>query len=232
MDIIGKNIVVFTGAGVSADSGVPTFRDSDGLWHEYKIHEVATPSAWKADREMVLDFYNQRRRAMAEVVPNAAHEAIADLENYANVTVITQNIDNLHERAGSTNVLHLHGEIFKSRSTVDRNLVYDCNDDINIGDKCEKGSQLRPHVVWFGESVTEINKASAIVKNADLMIAVGSSLQVEPAAGLVRLAYWKPVYLVDPNEELANFMKSDTFNFIQERAEVGVPKLINDLLYT
>jgi NAD-dependent deacetylase len=231
MDIIGKNIVVFTGAGVSADSGVPTFRDSDGLWHEYKVQDVATHSAWKADRELVLDFYNQRRRNMSEVEPNDAHFAIADLERYANVTVITQNIDNLHEKAGSTNVLHLHGEIFKSRSTVDRNIIYDCEDDINIGDKCEKGSQLRPHVVWFGESVPEINRASTIVKNADIMIAVGSSLQVEPAAGLVRLAYWKPVYLVDPNPELANFLKSDTFNFIQERAEIGVPKLINDLLY-
>jgi NAD-dependent deacetylase len=232
MDIIDKNIVVFTGVGVSADSGVPTFRDSDGLWHDFKVEEVATFSAWKADRELVLDFYNQRRRNMSEVEPNAAHIAIAELENYANVTVITQNIDNLHEKAGSSNVVHLHGEIFKSRSTVDRNLVYDCEGDINLGDKCEKGSQLRPHVVWFGEAVTEINRASVIMKNADLVIVVGSSLVVEPAAGLVRLAYWKPVYLVDPNPELANFMKSDSFHFIEAKAEDGVPKLINDLIYT
>ena len=231
MDILDKNIVVFTGAGVSADSGIPTFRDSNGLWHNYDIKDVATYDAWKSNREMVLDFYNQRRRSMLNVEPNAAHFAIADLEKYANVNVITQNIDDLHERAGSTKVLHIHGEIFKSRSTVDRNIKYDCREDINIGDKCSKGSQLRPDVVWFGESVTEINRAQVLVKNADLMIVVGSSLVVEPAASLVRLAYWKPVYLVDPNSELSNFLKSDTFYFINETAEVGVPNLINNLLY-
>jgi len=231
MDILDKNIVVFTGAGVSADSGIPTFRDSNGLWHNYDIKDVATHDAWKSNREMVLDFYNQRRRSMLNVEPNAAHFAIADLEKYANVNVITQNIDDLHERAGSTKVLHIHGEIFKSRSTVDRNIKYDCREDINIGDKCSKGSQLRPDVVWFGESVTEINRAQVLVKNADLMIVVGSSLVVEPAASLVRLAYWKPVYLVDPNIELSNFLKSDTFYFINETAEVGVPNLINNLLY-
>jgi NAD-dependent deacetylase len=231
MDILDKNIVVFTGAGVSADSGIPTFRDSNGLWHNYDIKDVATYDSWKSNREMVLDFYNQRRRSMLNVEPNAAHFAIADLEKYANVNVITQNIDDLHERAGSTKVLHIHGEIFKSRSTVDRNIKYDCREDINIGDKCSKGSQLRPDVVWFGESVTEINRAQVLVKNADLMIVVGSSLVVEPAASLVRLAYWKPVYLVDPNIELSNFLKSDTFYFINETAEVGVPNLINNLLY-
>jgi NAD-dependent deacetylase len=239
MDILNKNIVVFTGAGVSADSGIPTFRDSNGLWHEFKIEEVATPQAWKANREKVLDFYNQRRRAMALSEPNAAHFAIAELENYANVTVITQNIDNLHERAGSTNVIHLHGEITKARGSLYNHKLSSADnvidigfDDINIGDKCPvTGSQLRPHIVWFGESVTEMARATNVVKNADIMIAIGSSLQVEPAAGLVRLAYWKPVYLVDPNPELANFLKSDDFHFIQERAEIGVPKLINDLIY-
>jgi NAD-dependent deacetylase len=232
MDIIGKNIVVFTGAGISADSGIPTFRDSNGLWHEYNVKDVATYEAWKRDKETVLEFYNQRRKAMLNVEPNEAHFAIAELERYSNVNIITQNIDNLHEKAGSTKILHLHGEIFKSRSTVDKNIIYDCEGDINLGDKCSKGSQLRPHVVWFGESVSEITRASAIVKNADLMIVVGSSLVVEPAASLVRLAYWKPVYLVDPNPELSNFLKSDTFYFMNEKADVGVPKLVNNLLYS
>jgi NAD-dependent deacetylase len=225
MDIIDKNIVVFTGAGISADSGIPTFRDSNGLWHDYNVKDVATYEAWKRDKETVLDFYNQRRKAMLNVEPNEAHFAIAQLERYSNVNVITQNIDNLHQKAGSTKVLHLHGEIFKSRSTVDRNIVYNCEGDINLGDKCSKGSQLRPHVVWFGEPVPMYEYAIPIIENAEIFIVIGTSLNVYPAAGLIH--YCKPNckrFIIDPKADILN-VPSD-FEIIQLNAVSGIDALI------
>lgn len=181
-----KHIVVFTGAGVSAESGLKTFRDSDGLWENYRIEEVATPEAWERNPKLVLEFYNMRRKQCMEAQPNKAHQLIAELEKYYNVSVITQNIDDLHERAGSTNVLHLHGEIMKVRSSVDDNLIYPIKKwNLELGEKCEKGSQLRPHIVWFGEPVPMMEKAIEIVQTADVFIVVGSSLVVYPAAGLL-----------------------------------------------
>lgn len=193
-----KNLVVLTGAGVSAESGLKTFRDSDGLWMGYDVYEVASPQGWQKDRELVLDFYNQRRKEVAKALPNKAHKGIADLEKYFNVRVITQNIDDLHERAGSTNVIHLHGNIFKMRSEKDENTFYDIADDIHLGDKAPDGSQLRPHVVWFGEPVPMIEYASKVMTTADVFVLAGTSLQVYPAAGLIDfLLPAIPKYIID-----------------------------------
>ena len=195
-----KNIVVFTGAGISAESGIKTFRGSDGLWENYRIEDVATPGAWHKDKALVLEFYNQRRLQCLNAKPNAAHKGLAQLEKKFNVTVITQNIDNLHERAGSSNVVHLHGEITKSRSTLDESLVYTINGaELKIGDTCEKGSQLRPHIVWFGEEVPMIEIACRIVSKADIFVVIGSSLLVYPAAGLIDYApHAIPKFIIDP----------------------------------
>ena len=195
-----KNIVVFTGAGISAESGIKTFRGSDGLWENYRIEDVATPGAWHKDKALVLEFYNQRRLQCLNAKPNAAHKGLAQLEKKFNVTVITQNIDNLHERAGSSNVVHLHGEITKSRSTLDESLVYTINGaELKIGDTCEKGSQLRPHIVWFGEEVPMIEIACRIVSKADIFVVIGSSLLVYPAAGLIDYAPRAiPKFIIDP----------------------------------
>lgn len=206
-----KKLVVLTGAGVSKESGIQTFRDSkDSLWNNYKIEDVATIDAWRKNRELVLNFYNERRRQLKEVEPNEAHFALARLEEHFDVTIITQNVDNLHERAGSSNVLHLHGELTKVRSTLDENLVYDWHEDCNIGDKCEKGSQLRPHIVWFGEMVPNLQKAADIVYDADIVIVIGTSFTVYPAASLMEYSKSDAeIYIIDPSEgPLAGFLNS------------------------
>jgi len=193
-----KRLVVLTGAGISAESGLKTFRDSDGLWEGFDINEVATATAWRKNPELVLDFYNERRKNVKNVQPNSAHIALAELEEDFNVTIITQNIDDLHERGGSTNVLHLHGEIFKMRSVSDESITYRIDGDIQLGDLADNGSQLRPHIVWFEEPVPMIEMAAEIMKTADILLIVGTSLVVYPAAGLVNYAPWKiPKFIVD-----------------------------------
>jgi NAD-dependent deacetylase len=191
-------MVVLTGAGISAESGLRTFRDSDGLWEGYNIEDVATPRAWKKDPQLVLEFYNQRRRSVIEAVPNDAHKGLAALEAHFDVHIITQNIDDLHERAGSTKVLHLHGEILKMRSERDEQLVYDIRDDIMLNDRAADGAQLRPHIVWFEEPVPMMEEAVPIVYSADVFVVVGTSLVVYPAASLVNYtAYDIPKYIID-----------------------------------
>jgi NAD-dependent deacetylase len=180
-----KKLVVLSGAGISAESGLRTFRDSDGLWEEHRIEDVATPRAWRRDPQLVLDFYNMRRKNVMEALPNAAHEGLAALEEYYDVHIVTQNIDDLHERAGSKKVLHLHGEILKMRSEEDEMLVYPILDDIALGDTAEDGAQLRPHIVWFEEAVPMISEAIPIMQSADVFLLIGTSLAVYPAAGLV-----------------------------------------------
>jgi NAD-dependent deacetylase len=193
-----KKIVILTGAGISAESGLRTFRDSDGLWEGYNIEDVATPRAWRKNPQMVLDFYNQRRKNVKEAQPNAAHYGLAELENDFDVHIITQNIDDLHERAGSTHILHLHGEIFKMRSERNGQLVYEIKDDIKMGDRAADGAQLRPHIVWFEEPVPMIEEALPIVQEADILIVVGTSLVVYPAAGLINYAPAAiPKFIVD-----------------------------------
>lgn len=199
-----KKIVVLTGAGMSAESGIKTFRDSGGLWEQYKVEDVATPEGFARNPELVLDFYNQRRRQSFEAIPNAGHIGLAEMEKEYEIDIITQNVDNLHEKAGSTHVLHLHGELAKVRSTQNPNLIYTLTDekpDIHLGDKAEDGGQLRPHIVWFGEAVPAIEEAARIVSEADMLVIIGTSLNVYPAAGLVNYAQpHVPVYLIDPNE--------------------------------
>lgn len=196
-----KRLVVLSGAGVSQESGLKTFRDMGGLWEKYDISEVATPEAWHRNPVLVNQFYNERRKQLLEAKPNKAHVGIAELEKWFEVNVITQNVDDLHERAGSKNVLHLHGELKKVRSTLDPGLVYELEGwELKIGDKCEKGSQLRPHIVWFGETVPEMSNALPLVQKADILVVVGTSLAVYPAAGLVH--YVKPdvpVFVIDPD---------------------------------
>jgi NAD-dependent deacetylase len=225
-----KNVVVFSGAGISAESGLRTFRDSDGLWEEYEIEDVATPEAWEKNQEFVLDFYNQRRKQILDADPNPGHLALTLLEETYNVTIVTQNIDNLHERAGSTNVLHLHGNIFESRSTIDENLVYPIDGwKLDTGSKCAKNSQLRPNIVWFGEEVPNMDKAIEVAKTADILIIVGTSLNVYPAAGIVHFVSEKcDKYLVDPGQiqvsDLANL------SIMRENASSGLPRLSKELL--
>ncbi len=225
-----KKIVVLTGAGISAESGIRTFRDSNGLWEEHDIMEVATYDAWLRNKELVIEFYNQRRKQLYEVEPNAGHYAIVKLEEKFDVFVVTQNVDDLHERAGSQKVMHLHGELKKVRSTVDEDLVYELDGwELKIGDKCEKGSQLRPHIVWFGEAVPMIYEAAQLTATADIIIIVGTSLNVYPAAGLVGYAkVGTPVYLIDPGDLSTDHIQNLTF--IKEKGCVGVPKLVNELL--
>ncbi|MDE3184504.1 MAG: NAD-dependent deacylase [Bacteroidota bacterium] len=221
-----KNLIVLTGAGISAESGLKTFRDSDGLWMGYDVYEVASPQGWAKNPELVLDFYNQRRKEVAKALPNEAHNGIADLEAYFNVTVITQNIDDLHERAGSRKVIHLHGEIFKMRSEEDENTFYDINGDINWGDKAPDGFQLRPHVVWFGEQVPMIAEAAKAMSTADVFILAGTSLQVYPAAGLIDFLPAKiPKYIIDKNPPYVP--PHHNFNVIQKPATEGVAEVKN-----
>jgi NAD-dependent deacetylase len=195
-----KHIVVLTGAGVSAESGIKTFRDTDGLWENYRIEEVATPQGWAANPQLVLDFYNLRRHDALKAQPNAAHYGLAEMEKDYQVTIITQNIDDLHERAGSTNVVHLHGEITKMRSVKNLHNLFPYDKDIQLGDKAPDGGQLRPHIVWFEEPVPMIEKAAAIATDADVFVVIGTSLQVYPAAGLVHYAPpFAPKYIIDKN---------------------------------
>ena len=193
-----KKLVVLTGAGISAESGLKTFRDADGLWEGYDINEVATATAWRRNKGLVLEFYNMRRKNVADAQPNGAHDALAQLQQDFDVQIITQNIDDLHERAGSKQVLHLHGEIFKMRSEKNEALVYPIHDEIRLCDVAEDGAQLRPHIVWFEEPVPMMEEAATLVKSADLFLIVGTSLVVYPAAGLVDYAPWPiPKFIVD-----------------------------------
>ena len=195
-----KKLVVLSGAGISAESGIKTFRDSDGLWEGHNVNNVATPEGWQRNPELVLDFYNQRRKQLLTVFPNNGHEILVELENDFDVQIITQNVDNLHEKAGSSNILHLHGELLKVRSVKDKNYILDWNTDLKTGDFDDKGNQLRPHIVWFGEEVPALEKAVSIVQKADILIIIGTSLQVYPAAGLMNFANENiPVFYIDPN---------------------------------
>jgi NAD-dependent deacetylase len=224
-----KKLVVLTGAGISAESGLKTFRDSDGLWEGYNIEDVATPRAWRRDPQLVLDFYNYRRKNVLDAQPNAAHHGLAELEKNFDVTIITQNIDDLHERAGSTNVLHLHGEIFKMRSERDIELVYEIKGDIKMGDKAADGQQLRPHIVWFEEPVPKIEEAIPVVRQADIFVVVGTSLVVYPAAGLVNYAPWNvPKYIIDKRIPYTSEITNITA--IEKPATEGVSELIKLLL--
>lgn len=225
-----KKIVVLTGAGMSAESGISTFRDSNGLWENHDVMDVASPEGWRRNPSLVLDFYNQRRKQLLEVAPNPGHLALAELEAKHQVHIITQNVDDLHERAGSTHVIHLHGELRKSRSTTHDRLVYPCDHDILIGDKCEKGSQLRPHIVWFGEMVPLLDPAADLVSEADIVLIIGTSMQVYPAAGLVGYALpGVPIFYIDPNPAInyeLNRMKN--LKIVAEKASTGVKKVISD----
>ncbi|MBI9068533.1 MAG: NAD-dependent deacylase [Salinivirgaceae bacterium] len=224
-----KRLVVLSGAGMSAESGISTFRDSGGLWEKHRIEEVATPEAFVSNPELVLEFYNQRRAQLDEVEPNLGHKILAELEEWFDVYIITQNVDNLHERAGSSNILHLHGELSKVRSTKYPNLIYDIGSKpIKLGDNCEKGAQLRPHIVWFGEAVPAIDEALPIVNSADIFVVIGSSLNVYPAASLV--SYTKPdipKFLIDPNNVAIPYGLS--FTIIQKQAEEGILELKNKI---
>jgi NAD-dependent deacetylase len=223
-----EHVVALTGSGISAESGLSTFREANGLWHNYRIDEVATPQAWEANPELVLEFYNERRRQVVKARPNAGHLALAQLEAQYLVTIITQNVDDLHERAGSSHIVHLHGEILKSRSSIDPGLVYDtAGQDIRIGAKCAKGSQLRPHIVWFGEEVSLMSKAAEITQTADILVVVGTSLSVYPAAALVNLAPSAAKrYIVDTQIP----PHAGAFCEIPLQASVGLPKLVSELL--
>lgn len=224
-----KKIVVLTGAGISAESGLKTFRDADGLWEGHDVTQVATPQAWAADRKLVLEFYNQRRKQAKEVNPNQGHFALARLENHFDVRIITQNIDALHERAGSTHVLHLHGEISKVRSTIDPSLIHELEGwELKEGDRCSKGSQLRPHIVWFGEAVPMMDEAIEVAQEADIFIVAGTSLVVYPAAGLLDFVSPEvPKFIVDP--KIPALTKSDNMRFFEEPATTGLQK-VHDLL--
>lgn len=221
-----KKLVVLSGAGVSAESGLKTFRDSDGLWEGYEVTEVATPRAWNKNPQLVLDFYNMRRRDVAAAKPNAAHFGLAELEKDFDVTIITQNIDDLHERAGSTSVLHLHGEIFKMRSERNEQLIYEIRGDINLGDKAEDGSQLRPNIVWFEEAVPMIEEAIPVAYGADIFVVVGTSLVVYPAAGLINyISAFTPKYIIDKKvPATTNF---PNLTAIEKPATEGVLELIS-----
>ena len=225
-------IVVLSGAGMSAESGIKTFRDADGLWENHDIMEVASPEGWRKNKELVLKFYNDRRRQLFDVQPNAGHLALVELEKNFDLHIITQNIDDLHERAGSKNILHLHGELRKSRSTLDSSLIYDCLDDINLGNKCSKGSQLRPHIVWFGENVPLIYDAVEIISQADVVIVIGSSMQVYPAAGLVDAAPKNiPIYYIDPRPQLNHELKlRENLNVIAKPATIGVRDVVDEIM--
>lgn len=227
-----EKIVVLSGSGISAESGIPTFRDAGGLWEGYNVMEVATPEGWSRNPELVLNFYNQRRKAAMAAQPNPGHLALAALEQYYDVVIITQNVDNLHEKAGSKNVIHLHGELTKCRSTVDETLIYDIGGkEIKLGDVCEKGSQLRPHIVWFGEMVPMIEVAYAEALLADVFIVVGTSLQVYPAAGLLYYVESNvPVYIVDPH--IPGYQNAPNITPVQEAASTGLPKLVKQLIET
>jgi len=217
-----KKLVVLTGAGVSAESGLATFRDAGGLWEGHRVEDVATPEAWNRNPSLVLEFYNQRRKHALAAKPNQAHKILAALEDSFDVTIITQNVDDLHERAGSSKVIHLHGKLFESRSTFDESLVYPVKDwALNLGDKCERGSQLRPNIVWFGEMVPMMEPAMRVVSGSELFLVVGSSLVVYPAAGLVDFVpRGVPKYIIDP--KIPEVARTSDLHFIQEVASAGM----------
>jgi NAD-dependent deacetylase len=231
-----KHLVVLTGAGMSSESGISTFRESGGLWEKYDVTEVATPEAWYNNRDLVLRFYNERRRQLGDARPNKGHTGLVDLEKYFDVSIITQNIDDLHERAGSKNVLHLHGELTKARSSADPSLVYEIGyKDIKPGDYCDTGSQLRPHIVWFGEEVPKMEEAVKIVERADILVIIGTSMIVYPAAGLINyVAPRVPIYIIDPNE--VEVLLTRNIEIIREKAGTGVAilreKLIDNFVKT
>ena len=222
-----KHLVVLTGAGMSAESGLKTFRDENGLWEGHDVTKVASPEGFKQNPELVLDFYNQRRRQLKETMPNAAHLALAELEHSYNINIITQNVDNLHERAGSTNILHLHGELKKVRSTGNPKDVKVWTEDIKFGDTCEKGYQLRPHIVWFGEDVPMIEKAVEICLTADILLIIGTSMQVYPAAGLMHYVDTNtPIYYIDPKPAT---VRNATINVIAKTATAGMRDILDIL---
>jgi len=225
-----KRLVVLTGAGISAESGIATFRDADGLWEGHDVMEVASPQGWRKNPALVLNFYNERRKNAHEVKPNAGHLALAGLEQDFDVHIITQNVDDLHERAGSSNVIHLHGKLFESRSTLDPKLVYEMKGwELNLGDKCERGSQLRPNIVWFGEPVTLMEKAIEEALSADIFLVAGTSLVVYPAAGLVHYVPEEvPVFVVDP--KMPDIPHRPNLQLYEENASTGMPKVVEKLL--
>jgi len=224
-----KKLVVLTGAGISAESGIKTFRDNNGLWENHDVMEVASPEGWAKDPHLVLEFYNQRRKQLLECKPNEGHLGLADLEDLYDVEIVTQNVDDLHEQAGSSKVLHLHGELKKVRSTQDETLVYKLDGwELKWGDTCEKGAQLRPHIVWFGEAVPAMEMAIDKVIQADYLAVIGTSLNVYPAAGLLNyVTDGTPIFIIDPNEPA--YSPAENITFIQEKATIGVPKLISHL---
>lgn len=230
-----KKILIFTGAGVSKESGIETFRDANGLWNNYKIEDVATPDGWRKNRQLVLDFYNDRRAQLNTVEPNLAHQLIASLEKDFDVCIVTQNVDNLHERAGSKNIIHLHGELTKSRSTFPGSTeTYDCQGDINLGDKCPRGSQLRPNIVWFGESLDpiKIKNAETESEKCDICIIVGTSMQVSPANQIPFLTKEDClIYYIDPSDMdfYLDKQRRPFFKHIKEPATIGMQKVIEDI---
>lgn len=224
-----KKLVFLSGAGISAESGIPTFRDAGGLWEGHDVMEVASPEGWRKNPALVLDFYNQRRRAAKSAQPNKAHVIIKELEDYFDVTVITQNVDDLHEKAGSSHIIHLHGSLFQMRSSLDENLIYDIQDDIKLGDKCPRVSQLRPHIVWFGEAVPLITTAAEISIDSDIFVVVGTSMQVYPAAGLVDFLHRDTLkYLVDLNPPAISYIKG--LKTFAGKASEGMQKLKEELI--
>lgn len=219
-----QKLVVLTGAGISAESGISTFRDSGGLWEGHDVNQVATPEGFAADPALVLDFYNQRRRQLSQVEPNEAHRLLAHLEKRYEVVIITQNVDDLHERAGSHNIIHLHGELLKSRGVDNPEVTYPCTGDIHVGDKSPTGAQLRPHIVWFGEEVPMLEKAIAQVYSADILMIIGTSLQVYPAASLIDyVKEGTPIFYIDPNPSLHS---KGELTVIAQKASTGVAKAI------
>ena len=226
-----KKIVVLTGAGISAESGIETFRDADGLWEGHDIMEVASPIGWKNNPEIVLDFYNKRRLQLSEVQPNEAHYSLVKLEEKYQVEIITQNVDDLHERSGSKNVIHLHGELLKMRSSINPNLIYTCKNKIKLGDLCIDNSQLRPHIVWFGEEVPMFEKALEITSKADILFIIGTSMQVYPAANLIHYVNKNtPIYFIDPKPTIEKNYFQNLIIIIPKKASIGVPKIINQLI--
>ena len=225
-----KKLVILTGAGISAESGIKTFRDADGLWEGHDVMEVASPQGWYKNKELVLDFYNQRRRQLQHVVPNLGHQTLAELEADFDVHIITQNVDNLHEKAGSTKVLHLHGELLKVRSTVNENHILDWTSDLNIGDVDYDGNQLRPHIVWFGEAVPALDEAIEITQQSDYFAVIGTSLQVYPAAGLIHYTHRNvSVFYIDP-KPIPIYDLANPLEVIPMNATEGVPLLKQKLL--
>lgn len=220
-----KKLVILTGAGISAESGINTFRDADGLWEGHDVMQVASPKGFAENPELVLDFYNKRRKQLLEVKPNKAHHNLVSLENFFDVQIITQNVDDLHERAGSSNILHLHGELLKVRSSIDETIILDWKKDLFLGNLCTRKSQLRPHIVWFGEMVPMLEKAVRIIENADILVIIGTSMQVYPAASLINFVKQNtPIYFIDPKPTIAK----NSFNnltIIKNIASLGTEKL-------